>query len=224
MSGIIINMVYETVPTRENSPHTPDAIIVLGKNIGVGSTQEDIQADNFNLSRESRMNALAAGMLWRPGMDIIFSTGQTAPGTLSEAEAMRRYMQIHFKDKDGKSVIPEKNIILEETSIDTAGNAEEVALLLKDKSYQHVGLVSVGYHVKNAANLFRRYGVAIEQDFAAENIVLTRSNLHQALIKAWEKSDKVKTEEKKEKVRALLLRTVDRRGKLLRLVTQRTRS
>ena len=217
-------MVYETVPTRENSPHTPDAIIVLGKNIGVGSTQEDIQADNFNLSRESRMNALAAGMLWRPGMDIIFSTGQTAPGTLSEAEAMRRYMQIHFKDKDGKSVIPEKNIILEETSIDTAGNAEEVALLLKDKSYQHVGLVSVGYHVKNAANLFRRYGVAIEQDFAAENIVLTRSNLHQALIKAWEKSDKVKTEEKKEKVRALLLRTVDRRGKLLRLVTQRTRS
>ena len=137
---------------------------------------------------------------------------------------MRRYMQIHFKDKDGKSVIPEKNIILEETSIDTAGNAEEVALLLKDKSYQHVGLVSVGYHVKNAANLFRRYGVAIEQDFAAENIVLTRSNLHQALIKAWEKSDKVKTEEKKEKVRALLLRTVDRRGKLLRLVTQRTRS
>lgn len=217
-------MNHEANATAENSPHTPDVLIVLGKNIGVGSNQKDIQTDNFNLSRESRMNALAAGILWRPGMDIILSTGQTSPGTPSEAEAMKRYMQAHFKDEYGNPVIPEENILLEEVSIDTAGNAEEVSRLLKNRNYQNVGLVSVGYHVGNAATLFERYGVAVDQKFAAEDLVRTRSNLHRVLINEWGKSDRVKMETKKERVRTLLLKTIDRHGQLLRFITEKTRS
>lgn len=232
VGDIIINMICESVSTGENSPHTPDVLIVLGKNIGVGSNQEDIQADNFSLSRESRMNALAAGMLWRPGMDIIFSTGQTAPGTPSEAEAMKRYMQIHFKDEHDNPLIPEENIFLEETSIDTAGNAEEVSRLLAErgKTYNHIGLVSVGYHVPRAATLFNRYGVAIGTEYSSDQLLRSRSSRHNQLVDHWRKTPRIKNrsplnlgETGKEFVLRALLH-VDRKGKALRKVTQRSRA
>jgi uncharacterized SAM-binding protein YcdF (DUF218 family) len=211
-------MSVETIRTNETLFAPPDLLIVLGKNIGVGSTQMDIQKDRFHLSRESRFSSLAAGMLWQPGMDVLFSTGKTAgPEVPSEASAMKSYLKVHFPD------IPDENILMEETSIDTAGNAEEVSHYPNIRSYDHIGLLSVGYHVANAATLFERYGVNIEQKFASEDILRQRSDRHNHLVDHWKSSDRIKKEETKEAIRRALL-FVDRKGRFLRKITNHSRA
>ncbi len=211
-------MSHETV--SESRTPNKGLLIVHGKNIGVGSTQDDIRRDNFHLSRESRFNALAAGMIWQPGMDVLFSTGATVPGLPSEAEAMKHYMQAHLH---GVQPIPDSNTLLEEISIDTAGNAEEVARMLEQMQYSYIALLSVGHHIKNATRLFNKYGVEIDDKFASEDIVRNRSPRHAAIVEAWEVSDRVKKERQKERVRSVLLHTIDPKGKLLRQVTERMR-
>jgi uncharacterized SAM-binding protein YcdF (DUF218 family) len=115
----------EAIHNPETPLPSPALLIVLGKNIGVDSSPEDIRRDNYHLSRESRLNALAAGNLYRPGMKILFSTG--GEGVPAESSAMRDYLLSRFPD------IPEEAIDLEDRSIDTAGNAEEVSKILRNE-------------------------------------------------------------------------------------------
>jgi uncharacterized SAM-binding protein YcdF (DUF218 family) len=197
--------------------HAPDVLIVLGKNIGIESTGEDIRRDNFHLSTDSRLNVLASGMLYEPGMIIFDSTGQTAgPDIPSEAEAMRKYRAVHFKD------IPAINQLLEDDSVDTAGNAEKMAEKLREIPHGEVRLVTVGYHLENATKLFERYGVKIAKGYASEKEVKRRSSHHAAYIERWEKSERVKKEKRKELVRKGFL-LVDRKGKIMHQVTKRSR-
>lgn len=202
---------------RDDDMAHHSVLVVLGKNIGIGSSPRAIKKDNFHLSHETRINVLACGMLYQPGMDIICSSGETS-GPPSEARAMKNYLLLHFPQ------IPRSHIILEEhkNSIDTAGNAEEVAKIVKARGYKHVGLVTVGYHLNNAAILFERYGVPIGQKFIAEHVVQKRSVRHKQYITRWEKTGRIQQEKRKEALRKLLLR-IDRKGKFLRLLTQRTR-
>ncbi|HEX7734042.1 MAG TPA: YdcF family protein [Ktedonobacteraceae bacterium] len=192
------------------------ALVLLGKNIGIGSNPNIIRKDNFHLSNETRLNVLAGGMLYQPDRVIICSSGETT-GPPSEARAMKRYLRAHFPN------IPEKEIILEEhkNSIDTAGNAEEVAKIVREKGFKHVILVTVGYHLANAATLFERYGVPIEQRIAAEDVVRGRSLRHTHFLDIWEKIAKIKIEKKKELLRRNLL-FIDRKGKLVRIITRIT--
>lgn len=192
-------------------------LIILGKNMGVGSGSSIIKKDNFHLSDESRINVLAGGMLYQSGMDIICSSGETS-GPPSEARAMKRYLQVHFP------AITEEQIILEEhkNSIDTAGNAEEVAKIVMAKGYKHIILITVGYHLNNAAILFERYGVPIEQKYSAEGVVQRRSSRHEYYLKNWEETNRIKWEKKKEVIRKFLLH-LDRKGAFLRLITRRIR-
>jgi uncharacterized SAM-binding protein YcdF (DUF218 family) len=203
----------------ENSIPSPDLLIVLGKNIGVGSSPDDIRHDKYHLSRESRLNVLAAGSLYRPGMKILFSTGETAgEGVPAESDAMRSYLMSRFPE------IPEEDIELEDNSIDTAGNAEEVASQLEENGEmpENIGLLTVGYHVPAAEKLFKRYGVPVTQTFSAEEVLKNRGQSFKQYAEAWEQTDRIKNEYKKEKFRNWLLH-IDRKGKLLRLITQRSR-
>jgi uncharacterized SAM-binding protein YcdF (DUF218 family) len=192
-------------------------LVVLGKNMGIGSGPRAIRKDNFHLSDESRINVLAGGMLYQPGMVIICSSGETS-GPPSEARAMKRYLQAHFPE------IAEEYIILEEheNSIDTAGNAEEVAKIVATKGYKGIVLITVGYHLNNAATLFERYGVTVEQKCIAEDVVQKRSSRHERYLKHWEETGRIKLEKQKEIIRKMLL-CVDRKGTLLQLITQVTR-
>lgn len=202
-----------------NQSAAPELLIVLGKNIGVGSTPEDIRHKPRHLSQESRMNVLAAGELWTPDTDLLFSSGQTAgQGTLSEAGAMKDYLAMRHPE------IPEERVFTEERSIDTAGNADEVAKLLaqKEKSYGRVGLVTVGYHLKNAARLFQNYGVQINDKYPAEVVVRTIHPVLNRYVMLWSASDKVAAEYRRERIRAMML-SIDKRGKLLRQITTRNR-
>jgi uncharacterized SAM-binding protein YcdF (DUF218 family) len=211
--------------SAEVIPESPDLLIVLGKNIGVGSTKEDIQADKYHLSVESRFNTLAARAIYESGMTVLFSTGQTAgPEIPSEAGAMRDYFMSRYR----KDLADPKDVKTEEISIDTAGNAKEVARWLQGnrQKYGKIKLLTVGYHAEAATTLFENYGVKIDETLVAEDILSSpRTPGHKAYeeyIDAWRKTDRIKKENKKEHARQLLLH-IDRKGKLVRLITQRSR-
>ena len=196
---------------------SPDLLIVLGKNIGIGSSPENIRHRHDHLSRESRINTTAAGELWTPGTDILFSGGQTAGlDTASEAAAMKDYFKKLYPN------VPNSNLFLEEKSIDTAGNAEETTKFLSENHYKHIGLLTVGYHLKNARRLFENFGVNISETFAAEKTVQTRSPLHKTYITGWSDSKHVKREYKKEALRSIVL-VADRKGRIVHLITTRSR-
>jgi len=205
-----------------NPGNSQELLIVHGKNLGVGSSAEDIRRDRFSLSRESRFNALAAGQLWHPGQDILFSSGVTVPGLPSEAAAMRHYMDM-IGDLHQEARVPDDNILLQETSIDTASDAQEIAKILAGRKYGRVILLSTGYHVANAAFLCEQYGVRIDNTVASEDIIRGRSAMHARLVERWRASGRIKKEYKKELVRSVLLHTIDPKGKLIKQITQRTR-
>jgi uncharacterized SAM-binding protein YcdF (DUF218 family) len=151
--------------------------------------------------------------------EILFSTGETAgEGVPAESDAMRSYLMSRFPE------IPEEDIELEDNSIDTAGNAEEVASQLEENGEmpENIGLLTVGYHVPAAEKLFKRYGVPVTQTFSAEEVLKNRGQSFKQYAEAWEQTDRIKNEYKKEKFRNWLLH-IDRKGKLLRLITQRSR-
>lgn len=212
-------MSEEKIQSNEVIPETPDLLIVLGKNIGVDSSPADIRKDPSHLSADSRINVLAAGMSYKPGMKILLSSGHTAGQDYpSEAGAMRRFLRLNFPD------IPDADVMLEEVSIDTASNAKEVGGMIDDKDYERIAILSTGYHVQNASTLFENYGVRVDDTVAAEDILRARSPGDERYVKAWKELDRIKKERRNEILRKLLLSTMDRKGKWLRrLVTSRTR-
>lgn len=194
-----------------------ELIVVLGKNIGVDSTGQDIAHDNFHLSTDSRMNTLAAGMVYTPGVEYLFATGKTAGENIpAESDSMIAYFKKHFPD------VPNEVLHKDALSKDTAGNASETAFFLKEREYDSLALVTVGYHLENAGTLFERHGVPIARHIASESVVRERSSHHEKFVNEWESSTRVKKEKRKEVVRSLLLH-VDRKGTLLSYITARTR-
>lgn len=197
--------------------HTSRTIVTLGKNIGVRHTPAEIRTKHDHLSPESKINAFAAGLSWQEGTTIIFSTGQTAGASIpSEAQLMKGYLKRVFPN------IPDSDIILEEKSIDTAGNAEEVSKILKAKGVEDVTLLSTGFHVGNAKILFERYGVKVRNVIVSEKVMKEHSR-HPDRVRTYFNSDIIKKERKKELVRRILLSTIDPKGKILRWFTSRSR-
>lgn len=197
-------------------------LVVLGKNIGVGSSPEDIRQDPDHLSDESRMTVQAAGILYGASagnMDLLFSGGHTAGETVpTEAEAMQSYFRLQYPE------VPETSLSTEDESIDTRTNAIEVAKILAvGPNYDRIDLLSVFYHVSNAATLFRRLDVPIDRTYASDEIVGERSGEDRAFVHDWYGSERIAKEIQKERVRSVLLNTIDRRGRLLHAVTQRSR-
>jgi uncharacterized SAM-binding protein YcdF (DUF218 family) len=201
-----------TTPT--NATDEPDVLIVLGKNIGIQSTQNDIREDSDHLSTDSRINVLAAVESYQPGMTLIFSTGKTSGEDIpSEASAMYNFFKKEFRGElKGK-------VILEENSIDTATNAAEVSNILKNMSHGRVYLLTVGHHLRNAITLFERNGVTIQKGIISENVVRNSSVSHKKFIDNWALSDRVKKERIKELIRKIGL-IVDRKGTLMHLITR----
>lgn len=219
----------------EKSPSSYDYIVVLGKNIGKNSTREDIRIRKQHLSIDSKINAIAAALSYREAkklnpnttMKLIFSSGKTAgQDRPSEAKAMKDYLHRKFID------IPEKAIILEEVSVDTPGNAEEVGKLLKKYNAKNPALLTVGYHLPGALETFHNYGVDIQHGIAAEQVLnnyqrqpgylYTRDRLfpYEKFVHEWSRSSRIRAEKRRELGRRILLK-MDKRAKTIRFFTKR---
>ena len=209
-----------------------DAIVALGKNWARKSEWKP-RADGkprrnpLRLSMESKLTALAAGQLYTEGKAgcIIFSTGNTAGidnqtgiNYPTEAKAMAEYMKIRYPQ------ISDKKIILEERSFDTAGNAEEVAKIVKESFYarlpiKEVAVLTVGFHGGSSRALFENYGLPLKEIYASEDIVGRISPRHNAFVEKYVHSQRYLVRAVLEFPRMVLVNTFDRRGKLLRRVT-----
>lgn len=159
--------IIEVNQTQRESAETPehfDAIVVLGKNIGVDYPRARIRQTKGYLSPHSKLNVLAAGDLYAAGTTdrIIFSSGHTSGKNYpSEADAMKRFLLERFPE------IPEEAIILEENSLDTWENAKEVKKVIKQNRFESVGLLTVEFHLERAAFLFaseRIYAIPLSTD------------------------------------------------------------
>jgi hypothetical protein len=194
----------------ESVPPQIDLLIVHGKNLGVESSRLDIRDDNFNLSTDSRINTIAAGMLWVPGRVILFSGAQTAGRDIqSQPSAAREYLMRKFPD------IPASDILLEESGRHTGKSAQAVAEFLNGGEYRHIGLVGLDRtgHLNNAAKLFEHYGVNLEAKIAAEGIISQRSSRHEAFVETWRDSRRIEREIRRERIRRYMLR-IDHGGRL----------
>jgi uncharacterized SAM-binding protein YcdF (DUF218 family) len=181
-----------------------DAVIGLGKNWG--NKKESKKTGIFYPSIDTAMTAIACAEEYLAGNanKIMYSTGDTFKGP-SEAEAMRLQLRSMFSEEE----IPDEDIILEERSIDTPGNAEEVAKIISERGMQHIKLVTVSRHLKRSETLFRIHGITSFDSAASEDILEARGFA-------------VKREEKERWLEAGLtkLLTIDPKGNIPRLITQ----
>lgn len=164
----------EESPVKE-LPQRLDALVVLGKN---WSNKKDLpkvpqEGTEIFLSDDSARSTIAAAELYMMGLTdrIIFSTGHTAGEMYpSEAKAMALYLRHFYTEEE----IPDNAITLEEVSIDTPGNAEEVYKMLQKQNFQRVGLLTVDYHLRRALKLFENYDMDVDDKFSAEDILQKR--------------------------------------------------
>lgn len=144
-----------------------DAIIVLGKNLGIGWTAKEINEQRFHLSPHSRINVLAAGILYKAGYTdhIVFSVGKTGGSEFSEAELMKRHLMRIFPS------IPESAILLQDVSWDTNTDGKMLKKKLSEWDLKRVALLTVGFHVERAEYLLERAGINLDELFASDDIL-----------------------------------------------------
>lgn len=146
----------------------------------------------LKLSMDSKISALAAGMIWdyysknqeKPPV-LIFSTGKTAGKNYpSEAEIMVDYMKRHGFDH-----IPDGYIRFEDTSYDTPGNIVESKRIIEEEELENVGYGTIGYHVPRVNILMDFYDVPIQAIHPIEQILAHRSRRHAKFVDAYTHSD-----------------------------------
>ncbi len=172
---------------------------------------------SLDLTVESKMTAVV-GYLYlqdNPKNWLIFSGGYTKNRKISEAKAMLEFIKVSFKN------VSAGNIILEEKSIDTAGNAFEVKKILPKNA--KIILISFGYHLRRAKLLFSNFGININSVAASELVLIKYSPRYDSLAKKFTIKRKI-MRLLREIVYYSLVRTIDSHGEIIRIVTSRTRA
>jgi uncharacterized SAM-binding protein YcdF (DUF218 family) len=188
-----------------------DYIVALGNGMVV------LKDNVLDLTPESKITALSAGILYKEGKakKIIFSGGHTkGRNKESEAKKMFELMKNRFPE------IPDADIILEENSLDTAGNAFEVKKLLPINS--KIILLSFAYHLKRAKRIFYNFNLKFEQTVASDSVLEKMSPIYDEFLKKYTL---------KRRILKLLweifclsfIFIIDPKGKILRIITSRTR-
>lgn len=177
----------EIEPAREELPGHFEALIVLGKNWRkVPDAKMSPDTDRIHLSLESKMTARAALEMYLDGKTdkIILAGGKTAGKDWpSEAQAMADYMtkiyRAHLGQKDrdhSKETTDEmislfnQSLIIEDQSIDTKTNADEVSRILTEHNLNNAALITVGFHLGRAEQNFQEQGIEA-QGFKSEDVM-----------------------------------------------------
>ena len=185
--------------------------------VALGNGMMILKDNVLDLTPESKITALSAGVLYKEGKvkKIIFSGGYTkGKDKESEAKKMFELMKNKFPD------IPDADIILEENSRDTAGNAFEVKKLLPINS--KIILLSFAYHLKRAKIIFHNFNLDFEQTFASDNILKKMSPTYDEILKKYTLKRRI--------IKFIweifclsFIFTIDPKGKILRIITLQTR-
>ena len=196
-----------------------EAVIVLGARYKLINGQPSLSYDGY-------IRAGAAAKVYKDGLTdrLIFTGGKTrGPLYPSEAEEIESQARLEFLARTSmQETIPEDATTLEEGSIDTRGNFEQ---LLKDPNFrtsERVAVLTSGYHLKSALTVARNAGLNNPTGLSAEDI-LRGIEPYQSIINAYNRSLSMFVSRAQEAIRVVLL-TVDPNSRLLRRVTQLTRT
>ncbi len=129
--------------SSDSHPAAIKFAVVLG-----GGVREDGDPSGASIRRVVR-----AVRLYHEGRAevLLFSTGVTSPGVVSEAVSMARFAR--------SLGVPDKNILLEKESKNTDQNARNSAILLRKRKVNRVILVTEPTHMFRARESFLYYGI-----------------------------------------------------------------
>ncbi len=187
-------MTEREIPSLVTNPQRSEIVLfVLGKNIGVGWTGERIRKTHGHLSDHSRVSVLGAGEAMRRGLvdRVIFTITNTAGGEplseedavlsrdfegvgkpmLSEAEYMRRkFVSIFPRFADRAHV--------QDRSWDTATDAKEARVIQDQelKPSDKAMLMTVGFHLSRAFNLFLSERVKLSKAISSDGLLTKSEN------------------------------------------------
>lgn len=203
----------------EAAPAAPyEAMVFLGHNQQKKLTWKNgvpIRA-SFRPSLETRIAALAAGIAYTQGFTkkIVFTGGMTGPQ--SEAQLMRNRLRYLFRD------IPDEDVLLEPTSLDTTENAIQVKQLLERYNiHSHTAALATNeFHLPRAKEIFRRQGMEFARTYSTELLIrdtpgIPHGTLLRPLMDTYLRSRRVRVTKLSEYVLKTLL-TFDRQGRIPR--------
>ncbi|MBP9716745.1 MAG: YdcF family protein [Candidatus Levybacteria bacterium] len=150
---------FSPVLLKDVQNNSYDALIVLGKNIGIYSTRHKIKKTPHFLSDRSELSTITAGLLYKTGIfkKIVFVGGKTSGKNIpSEAAAMKNFLMKQFSDISGDK------IILEEKSVDTLTNAKEVKKILKENDIRSGLILTTSVHTHRTKMLFNKEGLNLD--------------------------------------------------------------
>ncbi|WP_322924094.1 YdcF family protein [Paenibacillus campi] len=129
-----------------------DVIVVLGG--GATSGTPDVDGEG-NLSGAAGNRLITALRLYRQtGLPIVFSGGQVFADSGNEADIARRELI-------GMGV-PPQSVYAENHSLNTAQNADNTALLLKQHGWSKPLLITSAFHMPRAVMEFQRVGLNVQ--------------------------------------------------------------
>lgn len=153
-----------------------DAIVVPG----AGMDREKDGTLQPNEFGKIRLEAAAISYFNKAAPLIILLDGKTSTG--EEQSAPVTYLQDLFKKLNGNDTsIPEKALVVEENSFNTATNMQELAGIAKDHKVKLVLIVTNDFHITRATLLACANGLTVVSE-PAENIILQQSPERQAEI------------------------------------------
>lgn len=156
-------------------PSQFDAAIVFG----YGPVLQGITPGSGKLNVCGRLNALAAGMLYRTyEIKTIIPTGGKTGGVdkPSEAELIAQYLQRQFS-------IPEFAFVLEENATNTILNVVYAANIIDEApdAYDDLLFVAMGFHLERIRDICSVVGLQ-GHFIAAEQVVRCRSRHHEKFL------------------------------------------
>ncbi len=203
---------------REKLTQSFPVLLVLGGGFKKAeSTQPQVAP---RLSRESRMRVLAAGEMFKAGIigNIILTGGKTAgEDSPSEAEAMKFYLQSKYPQ------ILDENITLEDSSLETSENMENMKGILDGKGLDEAIILTSETHLKRAEQLAQKNDLNIIAGATAEDQIISRSPRHyERFVESYTTSSGYKISQIKEFILRSLL-VIDRGGSIPRFIAHQTR-
>lgn len=169
-------MNFETYHSTAEVPENVDSVVILGKQLGIGSSLDDIRSAPDRLSMPSRFNIIGGAMLWTPERKLIISGNDKAYFPSAAVE----FLMTHFPE------IPYESYNLRDTnSPDTLASAKNIPPILEEANLTNTILTSLGKHGIRAATLFYNYGTTVQGVAISDVIVASRSANDKFVVDDW---------------------------------------
>lgn len=153
-TNFVGEMMIRSLESRYNPPQSVegDVIIILGG----GATLDTPDIDGLGHPTGATANRLITGarLYHTLGVPIIISGGQVFEDTGNEANIAKRILL--------ELGLPENKIIIEDTSLNTRENVQNIKSILEDNVFQKPVLVTSAFHMERSLRNFSKLNINVQ--------------------------------------------------------------